>query len=188
VLLSKGRTPCRELPLCAGSGEGCQWQALPSPVQCEETATRTQDLPVTGGKTLPLAPGPPFKKVLLSIAQKLYLLWSHRTSRYDHTFGFISKPNFASNLQVRKIVNVYALPSKSKVEQLLPPQCMPRLTCLESLPHRICNISRSFIVLYPTEDQFVSQIAMGIFLDPSKLRMPWFYRFLVNMRWRKTVR
>ncbi|XP_066366605.1 uncharacterized protein [Miscanthus floridulus] len=38
-----GRTQCRELPLCAGSGEGCQWQALPSPVQCEETATRTQD-------------------------------------------------------------------------------------------------------------------------------------------------
>jgi hypothetical protein len=36
---------------------GCQWQALPSPVQCEETATRTRDLPVTGGKTLPLAPG-----------------------------------------------------------------------------------------------------------------------------------
>ena len=25
-----------------------------------KTATRTQDLPVTGGKTLPLAPGPPF--------------------------------------------------------------------------------------------------------------------------------
>ena len=57
---TEGRTQCRELPLCAGSGEGCQWQALPSPVQCEETATRTRDLPVTGGKTLPLAPGPPF--------------------------------------------------------------------------------------------------------------------------------
>ena len=56
----KGRTQCRELPLCAGSREGCQWQALPPPVQCEETATRTRDLPVTGGKTLPLAPGPPF--------------------------------------------------------------------------------------------------------------------------------
>ena len=56
----KGRTQCRELPLCAGSGKGCQWQALPSPVQCEETATRTRDLPVTGGKTLPLEPGPPF--------------------------------------------------------------------------------------------------------------------------------
>ena len=55
-----GRTQCRELPLYAGSGEGCQWQALPSPVQCEETTTRTRDLPVTGGKTLPLAPGPPF--------------------------------------------------------------------------------------------------------------------------------
>ena len=48
-------------PARPGSGEGCQWQALPSPVQCEETATRTRDLPVTGGKTLPLAPGPPFK-------------------------------------------------------------------------------------------------------------------------------
>jgi len=44
----KWRTQCRELSLCAGS------------VQCEETATRTRDLPVTGGKTLPLAPGPPF--------------------------------------------------------------------------------------------------------------------------------
>ncbi|XP_066348278.1 uracil-DNA glycosylase, mitochondrial-like isoform X4 [Miscanthus floridulus] len=43
-----GRTQCRELPLYAGSGEGCQWQALPSPVQREETATRTRDLPVTG--------------------------------------------------------------------------------------------------------------------------------------------
>ena len=61
----KGRTQCRELPLCAGSGEGCQWQALPSPVQCEETVTRTRDLPVTGGKTLPLAPGPPFKETIL---------------------------------------------------------------------------------------------------------------------------
>ena len=27
-------------------------------MQCEETATRTRDLPITGGKTLPLAPGP----------------------------------------------------------------------------------------------------------------------------------
>ena len=48
-----------------GSGEGRQWQALPLPVQCEETATRTQDLTVTDGKTLPLAPGPPFKTWLL---------------------------------------------------------------------------------------------------------------------------
>ncbi|XP_066337838.1 uncharacterized protein [Miscanthus floridulus] len=39
----QGRTQCRELPQCAGSREGCQWQALPSPVQCEETATRTRD-------------------------------------------------------------------------------------------------------------------------------------------------
>jgi len=30
-------------------------------VQREETATRTRDLPVTDSKTLPLAPGPPFK-------------------------------------------------------------------------------------------------------------------------------
>ena len=60
MTILKGRTQCRELPLCAGSGEGCQWQVLPSPVQCKETATRTQDLPVTGGKTLPLTPGPPF--------------------------------------------------------------------------------------------------------------------------------
>ena len=59
-VFTKGRTQCRELPLYAGSGKECQWQALPSLVQCEETATRTRDLPVTGGKTLPLAPGPPF--------------------------------------------------------------------------------------------------------------------------------
>ncbi|XP_066339947.1 uncharacterized protein [Miscanthus floridulus] len=44
----KGRTQCRELPLCAGSGEGCQWQALPLPVQCEESVTQTRDLLVTG--------------------------------------------------------------------------------------------------------------------------------------------
>jgi len=56
----RGCTQCRELSLCAGSGEGCQWQALPLPMQCEEPAIRTQDLPVTGSKTLPLAPGPPF--------------------------------------------------------------------------------------------------------------------------------
>ena len=46
--LMKGRTQCRE------------WNALPSPVQCEETAIRTRNLPVRGGKTLPLAPDPPF--------------------------------------------------------------------------------------------------------------------------------
>ena len=43
-----------------GKGVSGNWQALPSPVQCKETATRTRDLPVTGGNTLPLAPGPPF--------------------------------------------------------------------------------------------------------------------------------
>ena len=64
---------CRELPLCAESGEECEWRALPSPVQCEETATRTQDLPVTGGKTLPLAPGPPFKNYELSEPKKTQL-------------------------------------------------------------------------------------------------------------------
>ena len=39
-------------------------------MQCEETATRTRDLPVTGGKTLPLAPGPPFKQFLENIQLK----------------------------------------------------------------------------------------------------------------------
>jgi hypothetical protein len=38
----QGRTQCRELPLCVGSREGCQWQALPSPVQCEETVNPGQ--------------------------------------------------------------------------------------------------------------------------------------------------
>ena len=66
----KRRTQCRELPLCAGSGEECQWQALPLPVQCEETATRTRDLPVTGGKTLPLAPGLPFTNKIMGINKK----------------------------------------------------------------------------------------------------------------------
>ena len=55
-----------------GLGKG-QWQALPSPVQCEETATRTRDLPVTGGKTLPLAPGPPFAKDLIYQISKLLI-------------------------------------------------------------------------------------------------------------------
>jgi len=35
-------------------------------VQCEETATRTRDLQVTDGKSLPLAPGPPFKFKIIS--------------------------------------------------------------------------------------------------------------------------
>ena len=65
LLMFKERTQCRELPLRAGSREGCQWSALPSPVQCEETATRTRDLPVTCGKTLSLAPGPHFKIIEL---------------------------------------------------------------------------------------------------------------------------
>ena len=61
-------------PALCGVWEGCQWQALPSPVQCEETVTRTQDLPVTGGKTLPLAPGPPFfEKKLILLINKLRL-------------------------------------------------------------------------------------------------------------------
>jgi len=77
--MSKRRTQGRELPLCAGSGEGCQWQALPSHVQCEETATRTRDLPVTGGKPLPLAPGSPFKTytnilILKSISKYIELI------------------------------------------------------------------------------------------------------------------
>ena len=69
-IIKKGRTQCRELPLCAGSGEGCQWQALPSAVQCEKNTTRTQDLSVTGGKTLPLAP-------VLTIQRKLHALHIH---------------------------------------------------------------------------------------------------------------
>jgi len=39
-------------------------------VQCEETATRTRDLPVTGGKTLPLAPGPPFTRQVAALMKK----------------------------------------------------------------------------------------------------------------------
>ena len=64
-------------PALCGFGEGCQWQALPSPAQCEETTTRTQDLPVTGGKTLPLAPGPPFSGYQFMFAQNLFL-WTFR--------------------------------------------------------------------------------------------------------------
>ena len=53
---------CLTVKRCCGVvGEGCQWQALPSSVQCKETTTRTRNLPVTGGKTLPLAPGPHFE-------------------------------------------------------------------------------------------------------------------------------
>ena len=76
VHFTKVRTQCRELPLCVGSGEGCQWQALPSPVQCEETATRTRDLPVTDGKTLPLAPGPPFCYNILTLLIYYAINWN----------------------------------------------------------------------------------------------------------------
>ena len=56
--LKKGAYPVQRAPALCGVWEGCQWQSLPSHVQCEETATRTRDLPATGGTTLPLAPGP----------------------------------------------------------------------------------------------------------------------------------
>ena len=46
--------PVQRAPALCGSREWCEWRALPLPVQCEETATRTWDLPVTGGKTLML--------------------------------------------------------------------------------------------------------------------------------------
>ena len=59
--MPKNGAPSAEISRSVPGLGGCQWQALPSPVQCEKTATRTRDLPVTGGKTLPLAPGPAFK-------------------------------------------------------------------------------------------------------------------------------
>ena len=77
-------TQCRELPLCAGSGKGCQWQALPSPMQCEETATRTRDLPVTGGKALLLAPGLPFCS-WLELFDNLYWLGNDRDLEWPGT-------------------------------------------------------------------------------------------------------
>ena len=52
-------------PLCARSRKRCQWQVLPSPVQYEETTTQTRNLPITGGKTLPLVPDPPFTSMYL---------------------------------------------------------------------------------------------------------------------------
>ena len=78
----KGCTQCRELPLCAGFGEGCQWQALPSPVQCEKTATRTRDLPVTGGKTLPLALGPSFGEWWPNHLKISQLFWQNKKHWY----------------------------------------------------------------------------------------------------------
>ena len=74
-------------PALCGVEEGCQWQALPSPVQCEETTTQTWDLPVTGGKTLPFAPGPPFFLDLLSI--KLFF-----GSFYTFFWGFVVSSSF----------------------------------------------------------------------------------------------
>ena len=82
----KGRTSIQysELPLCAGCREMHQWQTLPSPVQCEETVTRTRDLPVTGGKTLPLATGPPFlviifekRKFVISVTNRAFYFYGN---------------------------------------------------------------------------------------------------------------
>ena len=36
-------------------------------MQCKETATRTRDLPFTDGKTLPLAPDPPFNYLVVAM-------------------------------------------------------------------------------------------------------------------------
>ena len=44
---NKKGVPSAESSRCVRGLGKCQWQALPSPVQCEETATRTRGLPVT---------------------------------------------------------------------------------------------------------------------------------------------
>ena len=74
TIISKRVYPVQRAPALCRSGEECQWQALPSPMQCEETATRTRDLLVTGGKTLQLAPGPPFTNYELSEPKKKHSL------------------------------------------------------------------------------------------------------------------
>jgi len=56
-LAIKGRTSAENSRSMRGLGKGVSGK--PYPRLCK-TATRTRDLPVTGGKTLPLAPGPPF--------------------------------------------------------------------------------------------------------------------------------
>jgi len=62
-------------------------------VQCEETATRTRDLPVTGGKTLPLAPASPFKKKIKAKAkitmQGSLLQYLHLTTQ-EYSLHFYS--------------------------------------------------------------------------------------------------
>ena len=49
--------PVQRAPALCGVWGRVSVATLPSLVQCEETVTRTWDLLVTGGKTLPLAPG-----------------------------------------------------------------------------------------------------------------------------------
>ena len=103
----KGRTQCRELSLCAGSGEGCQWQALPSPVQCEETVTWTRDLPVTDGKTLPLAPGSLFTHQTFYIYTnvQLHTIWKFKLLLILMTTGVISIRNIQSYVRLSCVLS-----------------------------------------------------------------------------------
>ena len=57
MMSTKKDTQCRELRTVrslAESREGCQWQALPSPVQCEVSVTGTRNLPVTASQVVRL--------------------------------------------------------------------------------------------------------------------------------------
>jgi len=81
ILLKKKGVPSAESSRSVrGLGKGVSGKPYPrlcnAPVQCEET--RTRDLPVTGGKTLPLAPGPPFSEVIL------LWKWNYHWDKYIH--------------------------------------------------------------------------------------------------------
>ena len=82
-------------------------------MQCEETATRTRDLPVTGGKTLPLAPGPPFKKftqnqknteVTLTVNAEVFVLtrlWNTKAKANSYLHQIILEVNISLEIKGR---------------------------------------------------------------------------------------
>ena len=61
---SKGRTQSWEHPaLCGVWGRVLAASLTLAMCKCKEAAAQTQDLPVTVGSALPVAPGPPFKNM-----------------------------------------------------------------------------------------------------------------------------
>jgi hypothetical protein len=93
-------------PHYAGSEEGVSGKFYPHEVQCEETATRTWDLSVTGGEPLPLHQARPSLIVLCLNNKNHRRVWHadkvRGPSRRFGSFGFFPRFRLFSHTPVRR--------------------------------------------------------------------------------------